>query len=131
MEGKNTPQLTALLDPSRPPSISADAGRKKKKHEPELNRRRTSITILIPSSFNLCRALFDPLCRGDLSRFPLRHQETDLLLYSGRLSTQRKALAFITFPFCLYISPFPLLDAVSVGFVLIFSTAFLPSLDAV
>lgn len=73
------PQLTALVDPGRPQSISEDA-RQLVEAWTWTKWRRTSITILISSSFNLCRGLFALLCRDDLSRFPsaIRHRLTAL-----------------------------------------------------
>lgn len=73
------PQLTALVDPGRPQSISVDA-RQLVEAWTWTKWRRTSITILISSSFNLCRGLFALLCRDDLSRFPsaIRHRLTAL-----------------------------------------------------
>lgn len=70
------------------PSLQMPGGRGK--HEPELNREEHPLQSSSPSSLNFCCALFALLCRGDLSRFPFAHLDTDLLLYSSRLNTQRK-----------------------------------------
>lgn len=101
--GYNHSWRLCLTPADHRPSLQMPGGRGK--HEPELNREEHPLQSSSPSSLNFCCALFALLCRGDLSRFPFAHLDTDLLLYSSRLNTQRTGSG-LCHPsiLCLYIS---------------------------